>query len=827
MKYTLHDIASIVAGKLAGNLFSKHLPVQSLCIDSRTVIQPEGVLFFALKTSTGNGHSYIPELYKKQVRLFVVEDLPETGNFPEAVFVVVENTLNSLQRLASFHRKKFQKPLLGITGSNGKTIVKEWLYLLLQKNYIIIRSPGSYNSQIGVPLSIWNLHEKADLAIIEAGVGQQGDMERLAEIIQPNIGIFTNIGDAHSAGFNSLREKTREKLLLFQQSEVLFYNSDNNILKQEVADWATANSIGNERLFEIGTSGSAVLRITKLDSNEAGTYIEAKYKGRQLSLQAPFSTPVLVENLITCWAVMLYLGYEMKEIRQGASLLSTLPMRLEMIHGIQNSTIINDVYNADKESLQAALNVLSEQHQHSKKTVILGSLEDSSVSKTDLHHWLLENLLLTGVGRLLYIGKDELPEIDNQSIEIQQFRSTKALLGALPKLSFSNEAILIKGARMHRLEKLVSYFQLYYHRTVLEINLDDLAWNIRQFREITGASTKMMAMVKAFSYGSGSYEIARILEKHKVDYLAVAYTDEGIALRKAGISMPIMVMNSDFSACKSLYDYKLEPVVFSTATLQQVLHFAVTEGIEKFPVHLEIDTGMHRLGLEEEEIDNILQLIGSRQLEVKSVFTHLAASEDQAMDDFTNLQLQQYNKLSGKIAGSLPYKVLRHALNSSGILRFHNARYDMVRLGIGMYGVASAEEGAGRLEEVSTLKTTISQIRVVQKGETVGYNRKGKVDSVKHIATVNIGYADGYPLSLGEGRGYMLVNGKKAPVIGKVCMDMTMIDITGIDHVKEGGEVIVFGKQLSVATIAALAKTIPYEILTGIASRVKRVYFHR
>lgn len=825
MNYSVEEIAVIVSGKLSGNLPSAKNRVTRLLIDSRMLISPEELVFVALKTPTGNGHDYISSLYKKNVFYFLTEEDIEEENFPQAVFIKVENTLDALQQLALHHRNKFIFPVIGITGSNGKTIVKEWLYQLLNPEFDIIRSPGSYNSQIGVPLSILNIETKANLAIFEAGVGKAGDMDKLEKILHPEIGIFTSIGDAHSAGFRNIEEKIAEKLKLFSSSKKVFINV--NDYRTEVVEekWRKELNFPPENIFLIGNSPHARLRIISTEGSRSGTVIHAEYHGKQLSLKTHFTTPEIIDNILTCWAVMLDMDYNLPDIQERILELSSLPMRLEIIKGVNSTTIINDAYSADKESFKAALKLLEDQKQHKKRTVIMGSLEGSSQHDYHLYNPMLENMKLLGVSRLFFIGKNQLPELSG--IEIHHYKDTAEFIKAISGINFSNESVLIKGARKHHLEDIIPYLQLRTHRTILEINLDALANNIRVFREIIGKETQMMAMVKAFSYGSGSYEIARILEKQHVNYLAVAYTDEGIALRRSGITIPIMVMNADLSMAGTLFNYQLEPVVFSENSLLEIIEFAENNSVTAFPVHLELDTGMHRLGIEENDLNSIIPLLKSELISLKSVFTHLAASEDEDMDEFTKTQLLEFERLSAFISKETGKKILKHALNSAGIIRHPEARYDMVRLGLGMYGITTGNAVIPGLEEISVLKTRVSQVRKVKAGDTIGYNRKGAVKKDSTIATVSIGYADGYPIQAGEGKGFMVVNGRKAPVTGKVCMDMTMIDVTGIPDVREGTEVVVFGKGITVKELAAISGTIPYDILTGVASRVKRVYFHR
>lgn len=807
--------------------------VEHLLIDSRRLIFPASSLFFALQGPRRDGHSFINELYAKGVRNFVVSDHIDSGKIPEANIIQVPDTLQALQALAAHHRKQFPIPVIGITGSNGKTIVKEWLNQLLEKKYATIRSPRSFNSQIGVPLSVWGMNETHELAIFEAGISQSGEMEKLQKIIQPTIGIFTTIGEAHSEGFLNIRQKVNEKLRLFTHAKTLIYCKDAPEINEGVAQlWQQLHRGQDENVFEIfnwSMLTEATLQVLTVFKEEGKTFITANYKSETISITIPFTDNASVENAIHCWCVMLYLGIPHDVINERMQQLSHVAMRLELKKGINNCSVINDSYSADLSSFNIALDFLSQQHQHARRTVILSDILQSGRNEKDLYSELARSLQQRNVNRLIGIGEriaQHRQLFQSAGIpELAFYSSVELFKKDFPLLHFKDETILLKGARIFELEQIDRLLEQKVHQTVLEIDLSALSHNLKQFQQILKPSTRLMVMVKAFSYGSGSYEIANVLQYHNVNYLAVAYADEGVELRRAGINLPIMVMNPDESTFNALVQYNLEPDLYAPHILQSFQEFLHKEGIQQFPVHIELETGMHRLGFSKKELPILLAAIRGNTFKVQSVFSHLAASEDPQHDSYTLQQFERYQQMSDEIQQVLPYSFLRHISNTAGITRHPQLQLDMVRLGIGLYGVNTDTKAGLDLKEVSTLRSTIAQIKELDEGETVSYGRKGVLMRASRVATVRIGYADGYPRSLGNGAGKMWVNGHLAPVIGTICMDMTMIDITGIPQVAEGDEVVVFGKELPVAQVAHWARTIPYELLTGVSQRVKRVYF--
>ncbi|MBL7699233.1 MAG: bifunctional UDP-N-acetylmuramoyl-tripeptide:D-alanyl-D-alanine ligase/alanine racemase [Chitinophagaceae bacterium] len=827
MTYLISDIAKIVKGTWVA--FHEDTVIRELLMDSRKAVFPGVSLFFALKGPRRDGHSFIKDAFKKGIRNFIVsEQLPELPG--QANVIHVRDVLEALQTLAVYHRNRFHIPVIGITGSNGKTIVKEWLNQLLSDSYNIVRSPKSYNSQIGVPLSVWQLHENATLGIFEAGISQSNEMDNLQKIIQPDIGVFTNIGDAHSKGFLNNRQKIREKLRLFTKVKTLIYCKDFPELNEAVASMYQQLKTGSEKPFNIISWSAfthAELEIKEIKKEGPVTNIKGRYLSGDVNIAIPFSDDASIQNAINCWCVLLHLEMPADEIKRRMRNIHGMAMRLDLRNGINNSSVINDSYSADLSSLKIALDFLSQQHQHPKRTVILTDFLESGRSEKDLYEDIARSIEQHKVDRLIGIG----PVISRNAIafekynkkQLQFFTSVDDFRQQFPHLHFGNETILIKGARVFGLEQINNILERQTHQTLLEIDLDALLFNLKSYQQLLQPKTKLMAMVKAFSYGSGSYEIASALQFNKVDYLAVAYADEGVELRKGGITLPVMVMNPDESSFNTLIAYDLEPEIYSHEQLNSFELFLKNEGLNQYPIHIELETGMNRLGFSKEDLPGLLNKLQSNSFKVQSVFSHLVGSEDPNLDYFTKQQADLFTQMSDEIKEKLDYPFLRHLLNTSGISRHPSLQFDMVRMGIGLYGIDSAN--VLELKEVSTLKSSVAQIKHVRPGESVSYGRSGMVHRDTWIATVRLGYADGYPRMLGNGRGRMLVNGQLAPTIGNICMDMTMLDITGILDIHEGDEVTVFGKGLPVADVAKWAETIPYEILTGISQRVKRVYF--
>ncbi len=818
--YMIDEVFSATGGK---SFFgSPEKKIEFLLTDSRKLTEPANSLFFAIHGIRHNGHNYVSELLKNGVKNFVVSQ-PECIR-SEANFILVDNVLNALQNLAAYHRSKFSIPVIGIAGSNGKTIIKEWLYLLLRDDFSIVRSPRSYNSQTGVPLSVWQFNHQHELGIIEAGISKPGEMERLQRIILPDTGIFSNIGTAHDENFNSKIQKTDEKLKLFSACKQLIYCRDHQLIHDRIKQSGIIPD--STALFTWSGKMKADLQIGRISKQENATHIKGVFRSSFIEIVIPFTDDASIENAIHCWAYMLLNGYDNEVIARRMLALSPVAMRLELKDGINHCSVINDSYNSDFGSLQVALDFLEQQKMFRKKTVILSDILQSGQNSGQLYAEIAMLLHQKSVNRLIGIG----PEISSQADKFQCdkifFPDTAAFMAAFHSLRFDNEAILVKGARTFSFEKISKLLQQKAHTTILEVNLNAIENNLNVYKSRLLPGTKVMCMLKAFGYGSGIHELAGLLQFHKVDYFAVAYADEGVALRNAGITVPIMVMNPEEQSFEMMIRNRLEPEIYNFRLLALFAEeIKRQETVLPYPVHLEFDTGMKRLGFESADLRQLLvRLKNYKHLQVVSVFSHLAASDEPEHDTFTRSQIETFTKISTEIQQFSGKKIIRHILNSAGIIRFPEAQFEMVRLGIGLHGIAATEDERKFLQPAASLKTTISQIRNVKRDESIGYSRRSIANKDMVIAITGIGYADGFPRALSNGVGTMVVKGKQAPVTGNVCMDMTMIDITGIDAA-EGDEVIVFGNGLPIEHLAKSAGTIPYEILTGISQRVKRVYF--
>ena len=825
MNHSISTISTVINAITSGN-GNIDAAIKNLLIDSRKLSNAETSLFFAIKGERHDGHSYLSDLHGKGVRHFVVSSLPQNNDLlSDSVFLLVKDTLLALQALCAFHRKQFKIPVIGITGSNGKTIVKEWLYQLMREDKNIVRSPKSFNSQVGVPLSVWQISEENKIGIFEAGISKTQEMNLLEVIIQPTIGMITNIGQAHDENFENQNQKVDEKLKLFVNAEVLIYCKDYLLVHNEI----TSNKAFRElKVFSWSRKLRSDLLIGRITKGATDTEIQGVYKNDFIRIHIPFTDEASIENAIHCWAMLLYLGYENMVIAARMRFLSPIAMRLELKEGINNCSIINDSYNSDLGSLAIALDFLNQQKQHPKKTLILSDILQSGRNEETLYKEVAELISKKGVSRLIGIGDGISNQTKQFDVEKTFYRSTDDFLKQFNNSFFRDETILLKGARAFGFEAISKIIQQKAHETVLEINLNAIVHNLNYFRAKIKSDTKIMAMVKAFSYGSGSFEIANILQFHRVDFLAVAYADEGIELRKAGITMPIMVMNPEEQSYDSMLQYNLEPEIYSFRVLslfEETLKRSEQDSSRPIAIHIKLDTGMHRLGFDPEEVNElIVRIKNNKNLTIKSVFSHLAASDEKEHDDFTWQQIKRLNEMTEKIKSHFTYPIMKHVLNSAGISRFPDAQFDMVRLGIGLYGIGGHASEQAQLQNVSTLKTSISQIKNISANETIGYSRKGIATRDIRIATVPIGYADGLSRKLSGGNGKMIVNGKCAPIIGNVCMDMCMIDITDI-NANENDEVVVFGEAYPITELAKDVGTIPYEILTNVSRRVKRIYY--
>lgn len=806
--------------------------IKELLSDSRKLSIPQNALFFAINGNRLDGHNYLDELYQKGVRNFVVESAVEKI-YEDANIIQVSSAVNALQKIVQTHREKFDFPVIGITGSNGKTIIKEWLHQLLQADYNIVRSPKSYNSQIGVPLSVWAMSEQHNLGIFEAGISEPEEMQNLQKVIQPTIGIFSNIGSAHGQNFISDTHKVKEKLKLFLRSKVLIYCKDHTEINQSISDfWLhTVNDEAQKPIFLSWSENiNTDLRIVKKTIGFQQTILEAKYKGNELQFDLPFTDSSSIENGINCILLLLYLGFDEQVINQKLKKLKRIEMRLEQKNAVNNCVLINDSYNSDLESLKIALDFLAQQEQSEKRTVILSEILQSGIPSRQLYQSVSELLARANVSSFIGVGNEIFQnkiifEKNEKIVQTRFYQSTEEFLENESLENFKNESILLKGARNYQFEKIDAFLEEKAHTTVFEINLNAILHNLNFFTSKLKQETKIMVMVKAFAYGAGIYEVAKLLEFHRVDYLGVAYADEGITLRKAGIKVPIMVLNPEKRSFDAMIRYKLEPEIYSFELLEDFTAALVSAALEKpFPVHVNFDTGMRRLGFEVNELEKLGEVLcANNSVFVTSIYSHLAASDDTDWNDFTREQIALFHQLSTALSAKIGYKPDKHILNSNGILSFPEAQYQMVRLGLGLYGLNDFYQN--ELEPIGTLKTKISQIRNLEAGETVGYGRVGRMQKKGTIGVLAIGYADGMKRSLSNGVGNVFINGKRAPIIGNVCMDMCMVDLTEIENVSVGDDVEVFGKNITVSEVAKQAGTISYEILTSISMRVKRVFF--
>lgn len=834
MSYTIEYIAEKTGARRIGNASAT---IDWLLTDSRSLSFPEETLFFALATKRNDGARYIGNLYERGVRNFVISEAwleqhsEELNQWPEANFLVVAQPLKSLQKLAEIHRGQFQIPVIGITGSNGKTIVKEWLHQLLGPDRCIVRSPRSYNSQIGVPLSVWQMSESDDLAVFEAGISEPGEMRALQNMIKPTIGILTNIGGAHQENFYSMQEKCMEKLTLFKDCDVVIYNGDDEFISNCVA-----KSMLSAR--EIAWSCKDMERplfISKIDKQDTHTVISYRYLDMDNTFTLPFIDDASIENSLNCLAASLYLMLPAEEITRRMSQLEPIAMRLEVKEGKNHCLLINDSYNSDLGALDVALDFLyrrslvsqgeEERAIPMKRTLILSDILETGQNGPTLYRLVAQLASRRGVDRLIGVGSEISACADRFGMEASFYPDTAALMEAIERreLILQNEMVLIKGARKFGFDALTELLEKKVHETILEVNLGAVVENLNHYRSFLKPETKMVCMVKASAYGAGSYEVAKTLQEHHVDYLAVAVADEGAELRKAGITTNIIIMNPEMTAFKTMFDYKLEPEVYSFHLLDALMKEAEKEGITHYPIHIKLDTGMHRLGFAPEEVPLLIERLKEQNaVIVRSVFSHLVGSDGAQFDAFTRRQIETFEKASALLQEAFPHKILRHICNSAGIERFPGAQFDMVRLGIGLYGINPFDNSI--LHNVSTLKTTILQIREVAAEDTVGYSRKGRLTRTSRIAAIPIGYADGLNRHLGNGHAYCLVNGQKAPYVGNICMDVCMIDVTDIDC-KEGDAVEIFGDHLPITVLSDILGTIPYEVLTSISTRVKRVYF--
>ena len=795
------------------NFSNSKIEFEHVSIDSRSLQNGSATLFFCLRGQNNDAHIFIESLIEKGVQHFVVENIPESVK-GKAHFCIVENTTIALQNLAKAYKNQFQIETIGITGSNGKTIVKEWLNFLLSPDYSVVRSPKSFNSQVGVPLSIFGINENHTLGIFEAGISLKGEMQHLAEIIQPNIGIFTHLGNAHQEGFTTVEEKIIEKCQLFSKAEILILEKNDWIEKHITIPTFTWSFEDNK----------ATVFIQSILKNNLKTNLEIQFEKEVFTVSLPFTDAISIENAITCICTLLYLKVSISNIKERISKLYNIEIRLQAKKGINNCLLIDDSFSSDYQSLKIALDFLDQQKLHQKKTIILSDIFQSGLNLNELYSNVIKLLQQNNIAQIITIG-ETIGKYFQDVQNVISFANTQAFLQQFNTDSFKNETILIKGARSFNFDEIVVLLEEKNHETVLEINLDALTTNYNFYKQKLHQNTKIMVMVKAFGYGNGGYEIAKQLEHLKVGYLGVAFADEGIALRKAGITTPIMVLNPEISSYKAMIAYNLEPEMYSLSGITSFIELAKEKNLNGYPIHLKIDTGMHRLGFEKLEVSELITLLQHNNfVKVTSIFSHLAASDNFDFKAFTLQQIEQFEAIASEISTTLQIQPIRHILNTSGIFNFPEYQFEMVRLGIGIYGVGNSEEEQISLENVSVLKSIISQIRTVNENESIGYNRKFVVQKEMRIATIPIGYADGIRRAWGNEKGYVLIHNQKATILGNICMDMLMVDVTSIPC-EERDEVIIFGKNPHVQEIASVCDTIPYEILTSISQRVKRIFY--
>lgn len=823
MTYTIERVATLIGAQRLGHTEAR---ISFVLTDSRSLCFPEETLFFALRSNRNDGHQYISELYRRGVRCFVVEEVPTqaTNQFGDANFLVVSSTLQALQCLAQRHREAFNIPVVGITGSNGKTMVKEWLYQLLSPQMVITRSPRSYNSQIGVPLSVWLLNSHSQLGVFEAGISQKGEMQALHNIIRPTIAVLTNIGSAHEENFSSAEEKCREKLRLFKGAQVMVYNADDEMVTRLLNE----TEHKGERLAWSVKNHDDAMRITKIDKQPTHTTIHYIYKGGEPNcFSLPFIDDASVCNSIICATVGLHLGLDASTLNLRMSKLEPVAMRLEVKEGLNGCTLINDSYNSDINSLNIALDFMNRRPDHNgqKRTLVLSDILQSGLPDKELYQEVSNLAEQRGVQKFIGIG----PKIctNKACIALAEryfFNSVADFIRSDVFKTLHNEVVLLKGARSFGFDLLTEQMVKKVHETTLEVNLNAMVNNLNYYRSLIHPNTKLVCMIKADGYGAGAVEIAKTLQDHRADYLAVAVADEGATLRRNGITSNIMVMNPEMTAFKTIFDYDLEPEVYSFRLLEALIKAAEKEGITGFPVHIKLDTGMHRLGFDpDKDMPHLIERLHNQNALIpKSVFSHFAGADADEFDAFSQSQFERFDAGSKMLQAAFEHHILRHIDNSAGIEHFPQRQLDMCRLGLGLYGINPRNNAI--INNVSTLRTTILQMREVKAGDTVGYSRRGTIEHNSVIAAIPIGYADGLNRKLGNRNGYCLVNNQPAQYVGNICMDVAMIDVTGIDC-HEGDSVEIFGDNLPVTELSNVLQTIPYEVLTGISNRVNRVYF--
>ena len=813
MNYTTKQIAEITQSQLIGD---KNLHVQHIAFDSRNIYSVIKTAFIAINTTTNTGEKYIPQAIEKGIKIIISENF--YSEYEGITWIIVEDSVKFLQDLAKYHvEKNTQLNTIGITGSNGKTIVKEWLYQCLWNEMPTVKSPKSFNSQIGLPLSLLQISNKHQLGIFEVGISKPSEMAVLEDIFSPKIGILTHIGTAHSSNFKNEEQLIEEKILLFKNSETILFNGDNVLVYTIIKD-----IYPDKKLISFGLENRNDVKIISNPEN-LQEEIKVQYFSEEFSFPANQRDEATLTNALALVCVMKELGFSNEKIVDKINALKAVEMRLESVNGIHNNLIINDSFNLDLDSLIIAFQFIK-QYNKPEKTLILTDIIDVKEDEFSLYNKVADLTNEQNFSQVFLVGTQISRFQEKFKAKTYSFKKTKELIESQQLEQLENQLILLKGARIFEIEKVKQLLELQKHDTVLEINLNAILHNINVHKALLKPETKICAMVKAYSYGLGGYEIAEFLQHHHIDYLGVAYADEGVDLRKNGITTPILVMNPEQGSYDIIIDYNLEPEIYSLRVLELFTTQLQLKGIQrKYPIHLKIETGMHRLGFKENEIEELLEILKKYNVKVASIFSHLSSSDIPEEREYTMYQIETFKRISEKIISGLDYRPLRHILNSSGITNYTDYQFDMVRIGIGMIGISPTPEIKSQLQNAVTFKTVISQISEVKKGDSIGYSRKYKAEKDTRIATIPVGYADGIPRLIGNKNGFVSIHKQKVPIVGNICMDMLMVDLEKLPA-KDGDKVIIFNENPSLEEFSKYCKTIPYEVLTSISRRVKRIY---
>ena len=812
MNYTTKEIAEITQSQIIGD---KNLQIHHIAFDSRNIYSTLKTAFIAINTHKNSGEKYISQAIEKGIKVIISENF--YSEYDGITWIIVENSVKFLQDLAHYHIENQPIKTIGITGSNGKTIVKEWLYQCLWNEFPTVKSPKSFNSQIGLPISLLQTSEKHQVGIFEVGISKPNEMKTLEEIFSPKIGILTHIGTAHSSNFENELQLIKEKLILFKNSEIIIYNGDNEQVCKEIK-----TQYSDKKLISFGLKAHNDVKII-CDYKDRNQEILVQYFSEKLSFPANQRDEATLTNALAVICILKEFGFTNEKIVEKINNLKAVEMRLESVNGVRNNLIINDSFNLDLDSLIIAYQFIN-QYNRDEKTLVLSDIFDVKNDDVSLYHKVAEITNQQNFKQIFLVGNQISRFQEKFNAKTYTFSTTKELLESQQLNSIENQLILLKGARIFEFEKIKSHLELQKHDTVLEINLNAILHNINVHKSLLKPETKMCAMVKAYSYGLGGYEIAEFLQHHHIDYLGVAYADEGVDLRKNGITTPILVMNPEQGSYDVIIDYNLEPEIYSLRVLELFANQLQLKGIQqKYPIHIKVETGMHRLGFKEHEIDELVENLKKYNVKVASIFSHLSSADVPEEDDYTMEQIHTFQRVSSKISEALGYQPIRHILNTAGITYYSDYQFEMVRIGIGMVGISANPKVKKQLQSAVTFKTVISQISEVKQGESIGYNRKYKAEKDTRIATIPVGYADGIPRLIGNKKGFVGIHNQKVSIVGNICMDMLMVDLQNI-KAKEGDEVIIFNGNPTLEEFSGYCQTIPYEVLTSISRRVKRIY---